>query len=288
MKRKSLIILAEKELLEASRNRLVIGFGIVFFVLALVMSIIGFVTPGAEDVQFSRVGVSLLNLVTLLVPLIALLIGSQGFAGEFEDGTMELLLTQPVGLFEICLGRILGQWAALAAALLAGFGGSGLVLMFLSSDRRVLPFLVNIGTSLGLALIFLIIGSLVSLKSKNRMSALFTALTVWFVMIILYDIVVVQALMVTSGSASMALLYALMVLNPTDLLRILAIRLTDLKEIFGPTTEAMVALPGLQAPAVAALIWVAWVLGAYWAVVQSLYKRVYRISNVAKKSLMAK
>jgi len=188
MKRKGLIILAEKELLDASRNRLVIGFGVVFFVLALAMSIIGFITPGAEDVQFSRVGVSLINLVTLLVPLIALLIGSQGFAGEFEDGTMELLLTQPVGLFEICLGRIIGQWAALAAALLAGFGGSGLVLIFLSSDRRVLPFVVNIGTSLGLALIFLIIGSLVSLKSKNRMSALFTALAVWFVMIILYDI----------------------------------------------------------------------------------------------------
>ena len=269
MKRKGLIILAEKELLDASRNRLVIGFGVVFFVLALAMSIIGFITPGAEDVQFSRVGVSLINLVTLLVPLIALLIGSQGFAGEFEDGTMELLLTQPVGLFEICLGRIIGQWAALAAALLAGFGGSGLVLIFLSSDRRVLPFVVNIGTSLGLALIFLIIGSLVSLKSKNRMSALFTALAVWFVMIILYDIVVVQALMVTSGSASMALLYGLIILNPTDLLRILAIRLTDLKELFGPTTEAMVALPGLQAPAVAALIWVAWVLGAYWAVVRS-------------------
>lgn len=282
MKRKSLVILAEKELVEASRNRLVIGFGVVFFVLALAMSIIGFVTPGAEDVQFSRVGVSLLNLVTLLVPLIALLIGSQGFAGEFEDGTMELLLTQPVGLFEICLGRIIGQWAALAAALLAGFGGSGLVLIFLSSDRRVLPFLVNMGTSLGLALIFLIIGSLVSLKSKNRMSALFMGLAVWFVMIILYDIVVVQALMITSGSASMTLLYALMVLNPTDLLRILAIRLTDMKELFGPTTEAMVALPGLQAPAVAALIWVAWVLGAYWAVVRSLYQRVYRISDIKK------
>lgn len=276
MNGKRLVILAEKELVEASRNQLVIGFGVVFFVLAMAMSIIGFITPGADDVQFSRVGVSLLNLVTLLVPLIALLVGSQGFAGEFEDGTMELLLTQPVGLFEICLGRIVGQWGAIAAALLAGFGGSGLVLVFLSTDRRVLPFLVNLGTSLSLALIFLILGTLISLKSKNRMSALFTALTVWFVMIILYDIVVVQALMATHGTTSMVLLYSFMVLNPADLLRVLAVRLTDLKEIFGPTTEAMVALPGLRGPAIAIFIGVAWVLGAYWAVVRSLYKRVYK------------
>lgn len=276
MNGKRLVILAEKELVEASRNQLVIGFGVVFFVLAMAMSIIGFITPGADDVQFSRVGVSLLNLVTLLVPLIALLVGSQGFAGEFEDGTMELLLTQPVGLFEICLGRIVGQWGAIAAALLAGFGGSGLVLVFLSTDRRVLPFLVNLGTSLSLALIFLILGTLISLKSKNRMSALFTALTVWFVMIILYDIVVVQALMATHGTTSMVLLYSFMVLNPADLLRVLAVRLTDLKEIFGPTTEAMVALPGLRGPAIAIFIGVAWVLGAYWAVVRGLYKRVYK------------
>lgn len=276
MKGKRLIILSEKELVEASRNQLVISFGVVFFVLAMAMSIVGFITPGADDVQFSRVGVSLLNLVTLLVPLIALLVGSQGFAGEFEDGTMELLLTQPVGLFEICLGRIVGQWAAIAAALLAGFGGSGLVLVFLSTDRRVLPFLVNLGTSLGLALIFLILGTLISLKSKNRMSALFTALTVWFVMIILYDIVVVQALMATHGTTSLVLLYSFMVLNPADLLRVLAVRLTDLKEIFGPTTEAMVALPGLRGPAIATFIGMVWVLGAYWAVVRSLYKRVYK------------
>ncbi len=276
MNGKRLVILAEKELVEASRNQLVIGFGVMFFVLSMAMSIIGFITPGADDVQFSRVGVSLLNLVMLLVPLIALLVGSQGFAGEFEDGTMELLLTQPVGLFEICLGRIVGQWAAISAALLAGFGGSGLVLVFLSTDRRVLPFLVNLGTSLSLALIFLIIGTLISLKSKNRMSALFTALTVWFVMIILYDIVVVQALMSTHGTTSMVLLYSFMVLNPADLLRVLAVRLTDLKEIFGPTTEAMVALPGLRGPAIAIFIGVAWVLGAYWAVVRSLYKRVYK------------
>ncbi|MDQ7097057.1 ABC transporter permease [Desulfosporosinus sp. PR] len=288
MKRKNLMILAEKELLEASRNRLVLGFGAVFFVLALTLSIIGFISPGAEDVQFSRVGVSLLNLVALLVPLIALLLGSQGFAGEFEDGTMELLLTQPVGLAEICLGRIMGQWAALAAALLAGFGGSGLVLMLLSSDRRVLPFLVNLGTALSLALIFLILGSLVSLQSKNRLSALFTALALWFGMVILYDILVVQVLMISSGSTSMILLYVLMVLNPSDLLRILAIRLTDLKELFGPTTEAMAALPGFQAPAAAVLVWLAWVLGLYWAVVRTLYHRVYKVAHAAKAILAAK
>ena len=61
MKNGALTILVEKELVEAARNRLIYGFGIAFFVLALALSIVGVISPGAKDVQMSRIGVSLIE-----------------------------------------------------------------------------------------------------------------------------------------------------------------------------------------------------------------------------------
>lgn len=275
MKYRRLAILIEKELIEATRNRLILGFGLIFFVLAQATALIGAISPGATDLQFNRVGVSLLNLGTLLVPLMGLIAGSQGFAGEFEDGTMELLLTQPVRLSELGLGRVIGQWLAIAAALLIGFGSSGLIMILLSSDRNMISFLINLGTSLALALIFLLIGTLISVKAKNRMTALFVALGAWFFYVILYDLIVVQVLMATDGSTSMAVLYALLILNPADLLRVLAIRLTQMPGLFGPSVEAMVALPGFQGPVTASLVFGGWVLGVYRLTIHHLNKRVH-------------
>ena len=275
MKSSALRTLVEKELVEAARNRLIYGFSIVFFVLALALSIAGVLSPGAKDVAISRVGVSLLNLTTLLVPLISLVVGSQGLAAEFEDGTIDLLLTQPVKLRYVCLGRILGQWIAIAASLLVGFGGSGIVLMLMSSGNRAMLLLVNIIISLALALVFITLGNLISVKSKNRIVALFSVLALWFVMIILYDLILVQVLMLTTGGLTMALLYGLLALNPADLLRVLAIRLSQMKELFGPTREAMNALPGFKGPILATAGWLVWTVSAYLIVVRSLYKRIY-------------
>lgn len=220
-------------------------------------------------------GVSLLNLTTLLVPLISLVVGSQGFATEFEDGTIDLLLTQPVKLRYVCLGRILGQWIAIAASLLVGFGGSGIVLSLMSSGNRVMLLLVNIIISLALALVFITLGNLISVKSKNRIVALFSVLAFWFVMIILYDLILVQVLMLTTGGLTMTLLYGLLALNPADLLRVLAIRLSQMKELFGPTREALNALPGFKGPILAIVGWLVWTVSAYLIVVRSLYKRNY-------------
>ncbi|MGC7870902.1 ABC transporter permease [Desulfosporosinus sp. SYSU MS00001] len=268
-------ILVEKELVEASRNRLIFGFGIIFFGLSLAMSIFSVISPGATDIQVSRVGVSMLNLATLLVPLISLIISSQGFAAEFEDGTMDLMLTQPLHLRQICLGRILGEWLAVAAALLIGYGASGAVLMLLSSGHQVLPFIINVIISLALSLVFITLGTLISIKAKNRMVALFGALALWFLMIILYDLIVVQILMLTTGTTTMALLYGILILNPADLLRILAIRLTQMKELFGPSQEAMSALPGFHGPVLALLGWAVWIIAIYFWTIRSLRKRVY-------------
>ncbi|WP_207643919.1 ABC transporter permease subunit [Desulfosporosinus acidiphilus] len=124
-------------------------------------------------------------------------------------------------------------------------------------------------------MVFITLGTLISIKAKNRMVALFGALALWFLMIILYDLIVVQTLMLTTGTTTMALLYGILILNPTDLLRILANRLTQKKELFGPSQEAMSALPGFHGPVLAVLGWAVWIIAIYLWTIRSLRKRVY-------------
>ena len=94
----------------------------------------GYVLSGGHGVQdFARTAVSLVQLVLLLVPLTALLIGVLSLAPE--RGAAELLFSQPVARRTILLGKLLGLFQALAAAQAVGFGAAGLV-VYSQSGRR--------------------------------------------------------------------------------------------------------------------------------------------------------
>ena len=53
-----------------------------------------------------------------LLPLIALLISHDAIVGEMERGTMLLLLSYPVGRWQVLLGKFVGHLAILAFATL--------------------------------------------------------------------------------------------------------------------------------------------------------------------------
>ena len=68
--------------------------------------------------------VSLSSLTIFLLPLIALLISHDAIVGEMERGTMLLLLSYPVGRWQVLLGKFVGHLAILAFATLLGYGAA--------------------------------------------------------------------------------------------------------------------------------------------------------------------
>src|SRR5512134_2336143 len=117
---------ARYELLLAVRSRWLQIFAVVFAVLALLVASSGYILSGGYGIQdFSRTAVSLVQLVVLLVPVTALLIGVQALAPE--RGTAELIYSQPVDRGDVLVGKLAGLWVALAAAQALGFGAAGLV-----------------------------------------------------------------------------------------------------------------------------------------------------------------
>ena len=86
------------ELLERTRDRWVLVISVLF---ALLASGVGLYGRSAEADVAKLTGPSLVTLASLLVPLVALVLSHDAIVGERERNTLGLLLSLPVGRFEV-------------------------------------------------------------------------------------------------------------------------------------------------------------------------------------------
>jgi Cu-processing system permease protein len=244
---------ARYELVLAVRSRWLQIFAAVFAGLALAVASSGYILSGGHGVQdFSRTAVSLVQLVLLLVPLAALVFGSLALTSE--RGAAELLYSQPVARGRILLGRVLGVWAALSAAELVGFGLAGLVLSSQAGAEGLDRFAVLAGTAVGITGVFLSIAALLASGNTGRRTrVLALALVVWFLAVVLFDVVALGAAsLLRSGSASRLLIWATL-LNPVDAARTGALLAIEGTSAFGAASLALLRFTGGMAGAAAAV-----------------------------------
>jgi Cu-processing system permease protein len=138
-------LVGARELREALRGRWFVAAAASFFALSLGLSLLGL--SGAQRsglAGFDRTTASLLNLALVFVPLLTFSVGALGIAGEIEDGSLAMLLAQPLGRAEVFVGKLLGLLAAIWIALLAGFGATG-VIVGLYAGGNAVAFLSLLG-----------------------------------------------------------------------------------------------------------------------------------------------
>ena len=122
-------IIALKEIRDGLRNRWVLATTLLMTALALTLTLLGSApagTVGASPLEGRWWACRVFTI--FLVPLIALLISYDAIAGEFERGTMALLLSYPVSRSAVVGGKFLGATAILAVATVAGYGAGGAAL----------------------------------------------------------------------------------------------------------------------------------------------------------------
>jgi Cu-processing system permease protein len=246
---------ARQELRLSVRSRWTQMFAAIFAALALAVAASGYVISGGSGLQdFTRTAASLLQLVLLLVPLTALVSGVMAFTPDV--GAAELLFSQPVPRRTILAGKLLGQFAALAAAQGIGFGAAGLLLFARTGGQGLSGFLGVAGGSLTLTAVFLAVAAAISAgeTSRHRARGLAVALVVWFVAVVLFDIVALGiASMLPSGPASRVLMTGA-IANPVDAVRTGMLLLVEGTAAFGGASLAFLRFTG--GPAGAAM-WLA-------------------------------
>jgi Cu-processing system permease protein len=221
---KTIGILAAKEFRDGIRNRWVAAAVLLLGTLALTLSFLGSAPTGELKVTLLDVSVvSLTSLSMYLVPLIALMLAFDSLVGEFENGTMLLLLTYPVQRWQIIAGKFAGHCAILMVAILLGYGATLGVLVWSNEGDPTgwQTYAAMMGSTLLLGCVFLSIGYLISSLARERSVAIGSAVATWLVLVVFYDLGLLSALIIDEGKhISESLFSTLMLVNPADAYRL--------------------------------------------------------------------
>jgi Cu-processing system permease protein len=186
---RSVVTIARKEVRDALRNKWFLFYSIAFAALALSLASLALAGTGRYGFGgFGRTAASLINLVMLIVPLMALTAGAGSLAGERERGTLNYLLAQPVSRLEIVLGKYLGLAIALLASLCLGFGLCAGVIAGRGSGADAASFLRLVMLAYALALCMLSVGMLISAFARRSAVALAAAVFTWLALAFLGDL----------------------------------------------------------------------------------------------------
>lgn len=246
--------IARKELSDGLRNRWLLAISLLFAVLAVGIAWLGAAASG--QLGFTSIPAtvaSLASLATFLMPLIALLLAYDAIVGEDEGGTLMLLLTYPLGRGQILLGKFVGHGLTLALAVLIGFGAAMLAIALLVDDIEIGTLLWAFGrfmvSSTLLGWVFLAMAYVLSSKVGEKSSAAGLALGVWFLFVLVFDLVLLALLVFSEGRFSPEALPWLLLLNPADIYRLI-----NLSGFEGGNAMGVLSLGG-DLPVPGAVLW---------------------------------
>jgi len=241
--------LALHELLERTRDRWVVVISGLFALLASAVSLYGKESGGSAE---ALTGPSLVTLASLLVPLVALVLGHDAVVGERERNTLGLLLSLPVGRLEVVVAKFLGRGAALTVAVCLGLGAA--IVFAGANEGAVLAALI--GPTLLLGLAFMSIGMAISSLVSRQVTAASLVVVIWFLLVFFYDLGLLALLVVTDGGISQQTVANLVVCNPAGLYRV-----QMMESLAGPEVlEGLGMTASLPGTLGTATIWAAWIL----------------------------
>jgi Cu-processing system permease protein len=255
------LVLADREFRDGIRNRWILAIAALLAGLALTLSFLGSAPTGTVGAPPLEVAVvSLASLSVFLVPLIALLLAFDAIVGEAEKGTLLLLLAYPIARWHLVLGKFVGQVAVLALATVIGYGLAGLAL----ASQGGIPGRAALGafgtlvlSSILLGAVFVAIGLAISAAVRARETAAGLTVGVWLALLVLYDLLLLGALVLDQGRwLGPGLVGLLLLANPADAFRLLNMTaFADVRAMSGMAGLAdEVMLPPLTLVA-ALLVW---------------------------------
>jgi Cu-processing system permease protein len=274
-----ILTIARRELMEAIRSRWVAIAGVLFALLALALSLFGMRSVGAIGFGgFSRTAIGLLNLVLYLVPLLALLLSINSIAAEREDGSLEVLLAQPIARQVVVAGKFCGLAGALCGALCGGFGAAGLVIGLAGAEADAGGYLLLLLRSIGLGLAFLSLGLWIGSAAATRLRAISWGLLCWFASVLLYDLLIIGATALLGGAPLRAALGLLLIANPVDLVRVGTLIHLGSAASFGLTAQALIGfLRGPFGSTLLAAALLAWIVLPLLGASRSFSRRDFNV-----------
>ncbi|GIU20931.1 MULTISPECIES: ABC transporter permease [unclassified Shewanella] len=258
------MVIAQKEIKDSLRNRWVIFISMIFLILALSVTFAGSAVAGHLAIPELDILMSSLSTVSVfIIPLAAMLVSYDAFVGEDESGTLLLLMSYPISRLQILMGKLLGHSVILGGTISFAFGITGLLLMQFGDGDNVQAtfslFAQFIFSSILLAITFILLGYIVSLKSSEKAKAVGSILFVWFLFVLIYDLLLLTILVADLSFINQYIINILIALNPTDLYRAINLIGSDANNLgmLSSSTWGMLALYGVMLLWISGLLFIA-------------------------------
>lgn len=263
---KGVISIALLEWRIALRNYWLLSAVVMMTVFALLLALLGGASVGSLGVDRLVVTASSLSTLSVyLVPLIALVLSYDAFAGETDRGTLPLLLTYPVPRPAIVIGKFTAHCSVLAVSVIVGFG---LVTAVLTVSGGVSAAGLNlmarmVASAILLGGVFVAVGYVVSLSVRQTTTAAGLGILVWVIAVVMLDIALLGLLVADDGQFFTPSVFPwLMLASPTDAFRMFNLAAFDPLIV---ETGAAAAAQGFEFSPVASLgamaIWTCLMLG---------------------------
>jgi ABC-type transport system involved in multi-copper enzyme maturation permease subunit len=253
--------LARKEIRDALRHRWLQGYALVVAVVGVVAAYAAWnSSQGMSLASFGRTTATLTNFCLLLAPLVALTMGASAVASERDRGTLDFLLAQPLSRRDVLLGKYLGLSLSAVLATLAGFLPAWIAVAAMAGGGGILRFAVFPAIATTLVAAMLALGLCISVSSRSAVQAQGRAIFLWFAFVLLYDLLLMGTLL--TADLGPGVLVSLLLLNPVDAARILAVlALEPDLHLLGPAGAFLMGMAGARGAAlllfVSLLAWTA-------------------------------
>jgi len=194
---KAMYTIAKKEFLDNIRNKWVILLTFLF-----VLIIILFSYAAGSDGTFGNMEntvLGLLSISSILIPLIAIILGFSTISGEAESGALYVVLSYPVRRIEVLLGKLLGLGSVIMISVFIGFGLGGVIIALTVGPESWVGYIAFIFLSIFLGFIFLSLSISISAFCKRRITSIGGGLLIFFWSMI-YGTITTAIYLATGGS----------------------------------------------------------------------------------------
>jgi Cu-processing system permease protein len=177
--------------------------------------------------DLSKVSLSLMNIMIMIVPLISAVFATTHFYNNLEF--IELMLAQPVKRSHVFLSQLLAVILMLSSSLLIGFG---LPMFLWGADSSLITLL---GVGVVLSAVFAGFAFLASVLTRDKAKAIGISLGLWIYFSLVYDGFVLYLIYSFADYPLEKVTLGLVMLNPVDLGRILMLMQLDISALMGYT-----------------------------------------------------
>ncbi|MBN7813515.1 ABC transporter permease subunit [Algoriphagus sp. H41] len=177
--------------------------------------------------DLSKVSLSLMNVMIMVVPLISAVFATTHFYNNLEF--IELMLAQPVKRSQVFLSQLFAVIFMLSLSLLLGFG---LPMLLWGADSSLITLLA---VGMILSAVFTGFAFLASVLTRDKARAIGISLALWIYFSLVYDGLVLYIIYSFADYPLEKATLGLVMLNPVDLGRILMLMQLDISALMGYT-----------------------------------------------------